>query len=95
MTSQVVPLDARDDPCADTRCDANNYCVVENDVAKCICNVGFDDADDDGVCVDIDECSTRRHDCSANAECYNSAGSFECICKRGFLGNGIDCLGEP
>ena len=95
MSSQVIPLDARDDPCADARCDANSFCVVKNDVAKCVCQPGHNDAGNDaGICVDIDECSSGLHDCSKNADCYNTAGSFDCVCKQGYNGNGVDCQGE-
>lgn len=32
-------------------------------------------------------------DCSENAECINTEGSFECVCKLGFTGDGRDCEG--
>jgi hypothetical protein len=54
--------------------------------------IGF--VDDNGHCVDMDECSSRRHDCSVNADCFNTAGSFECSCKNGFVGNGVECEGK-
>ena len=43
---------------------------------------------------DIDECSEDTDYCSANADCTNSIGSFECDCFAGFTGNGFICLGE-
>lgn len=34
------------------------------------------------MCVDIDECRTRRHDCDRTTQdCVNSRGSYFCICK--------------
>jgi hypothetical protein len=39
LTSHAIPLDARDDPCADKTCDVNGFCVVQDDVAKCVCQV--------------------------------------------------------
>ena len=44
--------------------------------------------------LDVDECAmTSTNDCSANAECENTAGSFECICKFGYDGDGKTCTG--
>ena len=40
MTSQIVPLDAREDPCLQKNCDANSYCQVQDDVARCVCQPG-------------------------------------------------------
>ena len=41
---------------------------------------------------DIDEC-VETHTCDDNAICTNSPGSFECHCKRGYEGDGLNC--EP
>lgn len=41
--------------------------------------------------IDIDECSLAKHDCSVNARCTNTAGSFQCNCNPGFIGNGRVC----
>ena len=43
---------------------------------------------------DIDECSKNGSPCNENAECFNNDGSFSCICKDGFTGNGTVCLGK-
>ena len=43
---------------------------------------------------DIDECSKNGSPCSENAKCFNNDGSFTCICKDGFTGNGTVCLGK-
>ena len=45
--------------------------------------------------LDIDECDPLdvRHDCHAHAVCTNTAGSFECNCLDGYIGNGVDCQG--
>ena len=40
---------------------------------------------------DTDECSSGSHDCSADAYCNNTVGSFICTCKAGFLGDGKKC----
>ena len=43
----------------------------------------------DSYSADINEC--RLSVCSPNAKCINTAGSFECICKDGYTGNGSTC----
>ena len=43
---------------------------------------------------DIDECSKNSHNCSySTASCTNINGSFKCICKPGFSGDGHNCTG--
>ena len=41
--------------------------------------------------VDIDECSTGGV-CDENAECVDTAGSYECTCSSGYTGDGHTCL---
>ena len=44
--------------------------------------------------TDIDECSEPSTVmCSSNANCVNTEGSFMCVCKDGFEGNGLICEG--
>ena len=42
---------------------------------------------------DADECLNNSHNCSENANCTNTEGSFNCSCKPGYLGNGHNCSG--
>ena len=42
---------------------------------------------------DIDECATGTHDCSADAVCNNTRGSFNCTCKPEHYGDGQNCIG--
>ena len=44
-------------------------------------------------CVDIDECATLKP-CTKRAQCINYDGSYECVCPKGFFGNGRICKGE-
>ncbi|CAH3156243.1 unnamed protein product, partial [Porites evermanni] len=41
----------------------------------------------------VNECITGKHNCDANANavCNNTKGSFECTCKPGYSGNGVNC----
>ena len=45
------------------------------------------------VSIDIDECTIRTDNCSLHALCFNTEGSFNCSCKDGFSGDGINCIG--
>ena len=45
-------------------------------------------------CSDIDECSIAN-DCYQHATCHNTKGSYNCICKNGFKGDGrLNCTGK-
>ena len=44
--------------------------------------------------TDIDECKLGEHNCSANATCENTVGSFNCSCRDGFEGDGMNCYGK-
>ncbi|CAH3181644.1 unnamed protein product, partial [Porites lobata] len=39
----------------------------------------------------VNECITGEHNCDANADCNDTEGSFECTCKPGYYGNGVNC----
>ena len=38
-------------------------------------------------------CTEFGNTCDENAECYEQDGSFGCICKDGYAGNGFLCEG--
>lgn len=40
---------------------------------------------------DVNECQSSENNCHQKAECMNSAGSFECRCKPGYRGSGVNC----
>ena len=44
--------------------------------------------------LDINECEAKTHNCSVNATCINTKGSFNCTCKPGHGGDGHNCTGE-
>ena len=41
--------------------------------------------------IDVDECVFGMHNCDGNATCYNTDGSFNCLCNEGYYGNGELC----
>ena len=44
---------------------------------------------------DINGCVVdTHHNCSSDAFCSNTHGSFNCICKPGFTGDGENCTGS-
>ena len=42
---------------------------------------------------DINECTMATSNCSSNATCINTPGSFICTCNQGYTGNGVVCTG--
>ena len=41
--------------------------------------------------IDEDECKIDTHNCSINAVCTNTVGSFTCACNSSFFGDGVSC----
>lgn len=44
-------------------------------------------------CLDVNECNIANN-CSKDAACNNLIGSFQCVCKTGYTGNGFTCTGD-
>ena len=44
--------------------------------------------------IDIDECAIGTDCCSEEAICNNTKGSFTCMCKEGYTGDGVTCVGK-
>ena len=45
--------------------------------------------------TDIDECQSQdTNNCSVNALCTNTEGSYVCRCQRGYEGDGVICRGK-
>ena len=43
--------------------------------------------------LEIDECASDTDNCDINADCINTGGSFQCVCREGYDGNGLVCTG--
>ena len=46
-----------------------------------------------GAADDVDECALGIANCSVDADCTNTVGSFLCSCRQGYTGNGFSCTG--
>ncbi|XP_043465784.1 growth arrest-specific protein 6-like [Leptopilina heterotoma] len=42
-----------------------------------------------GICIDVDECTTNKHNCSLSSgeSCFNLPGHFDCLCQFGYIYN--------
>ncbi|XP_033095614.1 mucin-like protein [Anneissia japonica] len=61
---------------------------------ECYCCNGYrlQQLDGNSICIDVDEClPNNEHNCSNNAVCNNTIGSYNCMCKTGYEGDGITC----
>ena len=44
---------------------------------------------------DIDDCAdSKNNNCSANANCTDNVGSYDCTCSAGYAGDGFSCDGK-
>ena len=66
----------------------NSSCVNTIGSFTCNCLPGYTRVNENGVCVDINECVTDP--CNLNAQCVNSPGSYTCECMPGFEADTID-----
>jgi hypothetical protein len=57
---------------------------------KCRCDLkkGFMPANDvyDPRCIDLNECTTYASICLNGAKCFNTKGSFLCLCRQNYIG---------
>jgi len=42
----------------------------------------------------MDQCTTNNGNCSSEATCSNTPGSFTCACLPGYRGDGFTCGGK-
>ncbi|XP_073444831.1 adhesion G protein-coupled receptor E3-like [Dendrobates tinctorius] len=48
------------------------------------CVPGYKKDNNDGNCIDVNECREGTHRCDAYAECRNIQGGYYCECKKGY-----------
>lgn len=46
------------------------------------------------IILDFDECFIEFGLCGDNVNCNNIDGLYICLCKKGFMGDGIICEGR-
>jgi hypothetical protein len=92
-----------DDACKDGACTgATNACGTNATACEpgaggepnmCTCAESF--VSFEGRCVPMNDECQRMNPCSPNADCIdpsNTDGDLTCQCKRGFTGDGVDCV---
>ena len=63
-------------------------CYMHFCVSGCVCNYFL------VLLTDIDECANDTlNNCSPNATCTNTNGSYTCTCDTGYTGDGFNCTG--
>uniref|UniRef100_A0A8C3Q0S8 Stabilin 1 n=1 Tax=Chrysolophus pictus TaxID=9089 RepID=A0A8C3Q0S8_CHRPC len=75
-------------------CATHAACTQLGVNVSCTCAVGY--WGDGYVCEPIDRCADGRNgDCSEHAHCISTGpNKRRCECKRGYIGDGIQCLEE-
>jgi len=95
----VACTDTTDRVCTDctdiTGCAVAETCTTAGDSVCATCVDGYTQLTAGAACTDVDECTVGGNDCSANATCSNTVGSFTCACKPGFFGDGVSCTACP
>ena len=77
-----------DNPCREHDCgsSSNGRCELDGSGAPfCICADGWSGSN---CKTDVNECAVGSDDCSADATCHNTDGSYECSCGAGYEGDG-------
>ncbi|KAN0015761.1 hypothetical protein ACTFIU_005708 [Dictyostelium citrinum] len=80
-----------------------NSCGIPSDLLKCTnspgnyscsCSKGYQYSVATKSCIDVDECSLGKDECTGVSNCVNQIGSYICTCPSGYRSslNGFDCL---
>nr|XP_058960272.1 uncharacterized protein LOC131787202 [Pocillopora verrucosa] len=81
---------AAESACVDNPCRNNATCQTgfTDKGYRCLCTAGFKGP---RCKKDFDECAAGKANCSADAVCNNTKGSYNCTCKQGYYGDGNIC----
>ncbi|XP_062854783.1 hemicentin-1 [Trichomycterus rosablanca] len=81
--------------CLKSVCPVHQPCRNTDGGYQCVdaCSAGMIQ-DEDGLCVDIDECKNGSHMCRYSQTCQNFVGGYVCLCPRGYRsqGSGKPCI---
>ncbi|XP_067028180.1 nidogen-like isoform X4 [Acropora muricata] len=81
--------------CSRENCDVYASCLADplSGIANCACQIGF--IGDGLKCQDVNECVASVDICTDNkTECINTLGSYECLCKEGFMEVNRKCVSD-
>ncbi|RWS19315.1 hypothetical protein B4U80_10863 [Leptotrombidium deliense] len=59
-------------------CKENEECINTPGSYKCVLRCDFGMREENGKCVDIDECNEKTHNCTANQICVNKQFGYDC-----------------
>jgi hypothetical protein len=97
MFTAIVPLSAGTHKCISNTASCSNdlFSIDTNRGYTCACNSGYS-GDGLNSCLDVDECKVGSDGCAANTlgriRCYNTPGSFQCMCPPLTFDNGVRCV---
>ena len=73
-------------------CDDGNVQAGDGCSATCEVEPGYScTGTQPSVCTDNNECTNGTAQCSVNADCTNTPGSYTCTCRPGYSGDGVTC----
>lgn len=79
---ECAPFTYGDNCLSDCSCVQNNTECCDSVTGQCTCQSGWTSSD---CSVDIDECYENAMWCPDYSTCYNTNGSYECVCNDGLV----------
>lgn len=83
---------ATEDPCLPLGC--AHACYNKGDSWACMCEHGFNLAEDGRSCVDYNDCKDERQCPPGSFKCVNTPGGFRCVCQDGYSLSGAQCVDD-
>ncbi|CAB4034223.1 adhesion G -coupled receptor E1-like isoform X1, partial [Paramuricea clavata] len=91
-TAANISTTPHPDPCLPNgvpKCNPGTEICTRN--GECHCKQGFTRKTETGQCEAFDDACLGNNNCSEYAQCINEIGSYKCICKSGYIGDGRQC----